>query len=338
MLIKAIIVLLSPCILRALTYDDFFIKNQLKPLSEIKALIAGIDTVTLNKVLEEKFILYKGTKYPSPTNGSSLLFPAINLNVTFANSIDNIQQHLQLVSLLLSHGLSPNIQNQKNETALTKLVEGNFSSNDYGNYSVDVLTLLLAHGATIDLNTGSIPLYLRAQQISRDDPKTASIILGDPPLMAALRAEDLDAVEILIKNPQNSILPNNNNDTPLHLILSLSYINSANFYLIPLLIANGADLNAQNNQGETPLSYFASIILSTRAGSVSNVKQLQALLQAGASLDIKNAKGQSPRDILLKKYKSYTPPLQQVLQAQGIAPVDPMMLYHLAEALQELAA
>ena len=68
---------------------------------------------------------------------------------------------------------------------------------------------------------------------------------------------------------------------------------SDNKYVVELL-KNGADKNAQNNDGTTPLHH---------AARWNSAEAISVLLQYGASTNIRNKKGRTPYDIALSSKK-----------------------------------
>ncbi len=110
--------------------------------------------------------------------------------------------------------------------------------------------------------------------------------------------EHYDIVRFLIEHGADVNAQNEDGITPLHL--------AAWPEMAGLLIASGADLEARSNEGDTPL-----IVMAAEAESE---EMMEALLEAGADVNARNNYGQSAYDIaesreeidklkLLKRYR-----------------------------------
>ena len=92
-----------------------------------------------------------------------------------------------------------------------------------------------------------------------------------PPIIAAAEKQNLPVIEILIAAGANVNAQGYNRKTPLHVA-----IEKENLAIIQALIAAGANVNAQNHTGKTPLHL---------AIAKDNLAITQALITAGADLN-----------------------------------------------------
>jgi ankyrin repeat protein len=77
-------------------------------------------------------------------------------------------------------------------------------------------------------------------------------------------------------------------ETPLHLAVRLDRPHPT----VEMLIRNGADVNARDNRGQTPLHYAARDLVRRRKGSVLRIQQL--LVESGANPNAQDRSGDTP--------------------------------------------
>lgn len=160
---------------------------------------------------------------------------------------------LPLTQQLLNLGADPNAQNKKGMTPLFKAVS---------NAQTKTMYALLDAGADADL---------------RDYNKCA-------PLDLAAYLEDLEAYKVLVEKTTNmNVKHRTNGETGLFNVLSPEQLPK-----LKLLLENGADPNAMNSTGRTPLSVF---IESADTAADDNASVVKLLLDYGADPNIHNGNG-----------------------------------------------
>ena len=200
------------------------------------------------------------------------------------------QQQLLSASFLLKQGVDVNVQDKEGDTALHySVLEA----------SADAVQFLVENGADIHIrnHSGQLPLHyigrckadknvlyrvFRPFLIDRH-----SIICADSqgytPLHEATRLNNLPAVQVLLLHniPTDLSARDCRGDTTLH----LSAGDGVNPKIITELLDAGADPNAQNKLGKTPLH-----VSSSRKRS----KTLQYFLRRGADVNARDRKGRTP--------------------------------------------
>ena len=149
--------------------------------------------------------------------------------------------------LLLKHGADIDLQNNKRQTALHLALQHSHPN---------IIPLLLENGANVDAqdDVGSTPLH---QAISRADVEQSR-------------------VELLLDRCPNINLRNNKGQTALHLASQHGRIN-----IMRLLLVNGADVDAPDSDGSTPLHQAVSDVDLLHLEQVVRV-----LLEHGANINL----------------------------------------------------
>lgn len=112
-------------------------------------------------------------------------------------------------------------------------------------------------------------LELVQNYINQGADVNAKDTLGNPYLYLAAHHAKPEIVKILLENGANANAKNGSGHTPLHF--------ATNPEIVKMLIKNGADVNAKNDVGETPVKY------------TSDTEIIKLLKDAGAKLDIKSS-------------------------------------------------
>jgi ankyrin repeat protein len=164
-----------------------------------------------------------------------------------------------LVAMLLDHGAKIDEQDDDGETALYKAAARG---------QVDAMRVLLYRGAKPDLP--------RQSQPGNKSPS------GDPPIVKAAREEQDEAIRMLIRFKANVNAPGEDGFRALQIAAGKNRLT-----LMQSLLQAGADINATDTAGNTPLH---------RAASRGKPEAVRLLLQQKppADLSAKNAQGQTP--------------------------------------------
>lgn len=187
---------------------------------------------------------------------------------------------LKLIRLLFDYGADPNSIDGRNERPLgyavshenpesiKLLLEKGADINAYtrwGSYlhgaagycNLEAVKIFLSLGQDVNLpnDDGNTPLHLMNigvanKGIDKIFPVDEQTEEEHDPGTPARRCKDVSA--ILISNGANIMARNNNGDTPLH-----TAVRSCELETVTLLIEKGADVNAENKYGRTPLHWAA---------------------------------------------------------------------------------
>lgn len=138
---------------------------------------------------------------------------------------------------------------------------------------------------------------------------------GYTPLHAAVMRGNLDACHSLLAAGADVNALNGEGKTPLH---DVAHAPSHRQDLVDLLVSKGADIHAQDQKGNTPLH---------NAARHSNGEVAQALLAHGADMEALNQKGEAPRQVFAKFL-----PAQGTLDAASV-----FQAYDRQKGLQQIA-
>ena len=159
--------------------------------------------------------------------------------------------------------------------------------------------MLLDKGADVNAvdNGGGTPLFdaldlpggtevVRVLLEHKANPRAANMKVGFEPLHLAARIQDRTAVQMLLDHGAAVDAKDGEGRTPLHWAAGEIEEDAG---VIEELLARGAAVNAQDKDGDTPLH------TAVANGHVAVVK---TLLNHKADPTIKNAKGETPLDLL----------------------------------------
>ncbi|BAY86527.1 serine/threonine protein kinase [Calothrix parasitica NIES-267] len=225
-----------------------------------------------------------------------------------------INQRKDIVELLLSHQAGVNAEDKFGYTPLLLLFEiHRKNSNDLNiqllnDYRVDVryinakskrlrlplMKLLVEKGANINIQNyqGYAPLHLAVKQNDREIVKylirkKAKVDIrtknnAETPLMlAAKETAEIPIVKILTDNGADVNAKESDGNTPLH-IASMNTQKSKD--IIRLLVKSGANINAKANNGKTPLHNAIKV----------GKNRVKVLVDLGANVNAKDYKGETP--------------------------------------------
>ncbi len=191
--------------------------------------------------------------------------------------LHNVRQ-AEVATILIAHGADINAQDKKGKTPLHYLVI---------NDSQSAAELLINEGANVNAkdNNNQTPLdYVRSQEMAKLMISSGAKF-GDSYVSAnsgkysllheAVALGNKNLIELLIANGANVNVQDEDGNTPLH-------YGKDNQETTQLLIANGADVNAKNKEGNTSLH------------QTKNPKVAQLLIANGADINAKNKWGFTP--------------------------------------------
>ena len=126
-----------------------------------------------------------------------------------------------------------------------------------------------------------IPAFLRVKERLKTDKDDNTLLHTVAEVFRYNRAEMYNKAEVLLKNGAEVNAKNDSGNTPLH---EAAYTN-VRAIIAELLLGNGAEVNAKNDSGETPLHEAAK----------NNAREVaEILLKNGAKVNAKNDSGETP--------------------------------------------
>jgi ankyrin repeat protein len=192
----------------------------------------------------------------------------------------------QAVMILLDSGIPIDIKNDRNDTPLH---EASCAG------STESVQILLDRGAQVNIqeDDGKTPLHLA---IMGNDIKTIKALLAvkyiqvdiqdiefKTALHIAAEQKSTDAIQLLLSKGARTDLKDKNGDTPLHVAAQVDCPEAVSFLLEKNSKIGAADI--KNRNGKTALD---------EALQKNHFKTAQALLNAGASIEIRDAFGYTP--------------------------------------------
>jgi ankyrin repeat protein len=236
-----------------------------------------------------------------------LLKAGANINAADPNDISPmvmalINGHYDFTAFLIDQGADPNIADETGRTPLYAAVDDHTmpESNlpapreiDNKITSMDVIQLLLAHGANVNAQLKKQTPYRTKVDRGADTMLTT----GATPLLRAAKAGDAEAIEALLAKGGDPKISTKFGMTPLMAAAGLGTKEEDTtgrkktepeaIASIKLCLEAGADVNSVNNQGQTALH---------GAAQKGWDQVVQFLADHGAKLDAKDKKGRTPLD------------------------------------------
>jgi len=215
-----------------------------------------------------------------------------------------INYHYDFAVMLLDHAADPNIADSIGMAALYAAVDMNTLPWMFGRPEIpapsktsalELIEHLLQHGAKPDAALTAV----QTQRAHTDgDPALGP---GTTAFLRAAKAGDAPVMRLLLAHGANPNLTQKNGNTALMLAAGLGYrdgnmavptkdrgTTAEILAAIEVCLANGANINAPGASGDTALH-----LAVTGRGDLDVIRYL---VQRGASLTIKNARGQTPLD------------------------------------------
>jgi ankyrin repeat protein len=219
------------------------------------------------------------------------------LRLLLESQIRDEGEALDLICLLLDHGAMVNRRDVNNQTPLHLAM---------GRDWVKLAQVLLKHGADADAanDDGKSLLHLLSERRIRDEGNALDLIrlsLGygadvnrrdekkQTPLLLAMRQGSSKLVKILLENGADSNAKNDNGKTSLHMLSGHLMNEEDAVDRARLLLEHGAEVNIRDNDNQTPLLLAMGRDL---------FKLVRTLIEHGADADAANNGSKTPLHIL----------------------------------------
>ena len=193
--------------------------------------------------------------------------------------------HADQVRDLLS--ADPQLVNVRNEAGLSAVLLATYRGRN------EIAKLLIDRGARLDIfEAAATGTQDRVEQLLHKDPSILNCYSADgwTPLHLAVFFGRINIVHLLLNRGAEINVPSKNDQrvTPLHSALA----NPHNAAVAQLLIDRGADLNARQSEGYTPLHYAAA----------NGLEQIvRSLIAKSVDVSAKEAGGKSAYDLAVQK-------------------------------------
>lgn len=168
-----------------------------------------------------------------------------------------------------------------NNVVTTNKIKNSYNTQSYNNNSFNQTT----NNTTNNTNSNNTTIY---NGVSPSETKNLPTVSEKQILKDAYENDNWDAV----KNNIKKINLNAKLDDGRTLLHIATYRNFTD--IVELLCDNGANVNAQDDEGLTPLHYAAE--LSWRPALYEDTKTMDVLLHAGANPNLKSKDGETPFD------------------------------------------
>ena len=217
--------------------------------------------------------------------------------------------HLKLAMHLLEKGADPNAVDAYGRGPLFAAVEmRNFNHERYTDLAMDdgdpmeLIHSLVARGADVNARNDTVPvrgfMQADASWVNFD---------GETPFLRAALSGDVTLMRFLLEHGADPNIPTYRGTTALmaaagiNYVVGQTYLHSEEEYLgvIKLCLERGADINAVNSEGFTPMHGAAN------RGWES---MIQLLYAKGAKLDIKDKEGRTPMTFAQGVFLAVRPP------------------------------
>jgi ankyrin repeat protein len=187
-------------------------------------------------------------------------------------------QSYEIAKLLIEHGANVGISNRRGRTVLHQSVGGQAIDDKYQQRQLQISQLLIHQGANVN----------------------AADIDGNIPLHEVF---DHRIAELLIANGANLNRKNKKLQTPIH---KVTWRSCRGVRTLDFLLRQGADVNAQDDIGKTPLH------ISIENGGVYCKDRIFTLIKYEANVDLKDKSGMSPLSQAIQNYERITAPYKAI--------------------------
>ena len=254
-----------------------------------RELVKAVQAGDLNKVREmcKQGVDEDKAKEYGPDFRSSLLFAAIDYYIDYStgSAVSHNTGHTEIVAYLLRRGANANINEhleedddpaRKNQTPL--------HSTARNGYKV-IAALLIQNGGVVDAKwgaTGYTPLAVAVSSYNSADAPDASEEKNE---------RIFDTIRLLVENGADVNTRNNTKAEPDYIGSTILHRIAGRGNLIQYLVNAGADINAEDEMGMTPLHTAA---LYSKGATTATTAQ--ALIEAGANPNVRDNKEKTPLD------------------------------------------
>jgi ankyrin repeat protein len=210
--------------------------------------------------------------------------------------------HTDVAAYLVEHGADPNLADKTGRAALYAAVDFHTvpasnrpapTENDNNMSSVDLIRLLLAHGASVNMQLkAQIPYRTKV-----DRGSDTMLTTGTTPMIRAAKAGDFAVMALLLENGGDAKLTTRNGVNALMAAAGLGTKEEDTvgrkktekdvIESVTLCLKAGVDINAKDSRGQTALH---------GAAQKGWDQVVRYLADHGAKLDVKDTKGLTPLD------------------------------------------
>ena len=225
-----------------------------------------------------------------------------------------LASNFDIAKCLIDNGANINARNDSNSTPLHISLE-----NDEGNTENSIFSIvkyLIECGAQVNvLDKDNVqPIHLAAKQgfqkivqylIEKGAQMEGTDNTNQTPLIMAVYERYLNVVEYLIGKGANIESRNKNDQTPLIIAAPVSGVFfGGDTAIVKFLIANGAQINAIDSFGKSPLHW--AVKNSNRHNYEKQCTIARNLIKNGAKIDTKDKDGATPLHLAAEKYFAFT--------------------------------
>jgi len=228
--------------------------------------------------------------------------------------------HFDMAAVLLDSGADPDVADRAGTTALFAAIDRASAAPDFGRPPVprfnrqtarDLARLAIEHGADVDAQ-------LRGPTLARHHGfPDRSLANGGTALMRAARSADLESARLLLDAGANIDVRMGDGATVMHVAAGARLPPGAAAEadareLLDLLLAAGGDVESSADDGQTPIH---------RAARSGNAIWIELLVEYGARLDVADAAGMTPLDIVTAPGRGNNPEIAALIARIAAAAV-----------------